>query len=382
MPITAAARYLALGLMVGLMGALATTEGRAEDIRIGMPAPVTGPIAYLGQHMRWAAEMATDEINAAGGVLGGKLSFLMQDTACRPADSVSAVEKLISQDQVALVLGDLCSGATLALMPIVERAQKPMIVSISTHPGVTEKAGVGGNKWVFRTVADDGMMTGVIARTMQKENPGKLAALGEDTDYGRGGITLLGQKLGDKTPFESQDFVKTSETDFLPILTRLRSAKPDAIAVFMLDQQLLNLMKQYAQFGLTAPLVGRPALVSNLVVDLLATGKFNNSWTVYPYYDAYDGAANAAFVTAYKARFKEPPHYVAFGIYESIKVAADALQRAGTADGAKLRDALAATDYKGILGPIKFDDHNQAHTNLMLMRVRDGKLSVQELIQG
>src|SRR5579885_2312539 len=113
---------------------LATAAGaRADDVKIGMPAPVTGPVAYLGQHMRWAAEMATAEINAAGGVLGRKIAFLMQDTACRPADSVSAVEKLINQDQVDLVLGDLCSGATLALMPIVERAQKPMIVSISTH---------------------------------------------------------------------------------------------------------------------------------------------------------------------------------------------------------------------------------------------------------
>jgi branched-chain amino acid transport system substrate-binding protein len=381
MPITAAARYVALGLAVGLASAGAATDGRAQEIKIGMPAPVTGPIAYLGQHMRWAAEMATDEINAAGGVLGQKVAFLMQDTACKPADSVSAVEKLINQDHVALVLGDLCSGATLALMPIVERAQKPMIVSISTHPGVTEKAGVGGNKWVFRTVADDAMMTGVIVRTIRKDNPGKLAALAEDTDYGRGGVALLAQQLGDKA-LVSQDFVKNTETDFLPILTRLRSTKPDAIAVYMLDQQLLNMMKQYSQFGLTAPLVGRPALVSNLVVDLLASGKFNNSWTVYPYYDAYDGAANVAFVNAYKARFKEPPHYVAFGVYEAIKVAADALKRAGTTDGAKLRDAIAATDYKGMLGPIKFDDHNQAHTNLMLMRVRDGKLVVQELVQG
>jgi branched-chain amino acid transport system substrate-binding protein len=123
-------------------------------------------------------------------------------------------------------------------------------------------------------------------------------------------------------------------------------------------------------------------LVSNLVVDLLATGKFNGSWTVYPYYDAYDGAANVKFVSAYKERFKEPPHYAAFGIYESIKVGADAIKRAGSTDGAKIRDALAATNYQGILGPIKFDDHNQAHTNLMLMRVRDGKLVVQELVQG
>lgn len=366
-------------LAASCIGAMAISA-QAQDIKIGNPGPVTGPVAVLGQQMKWGAEQAVEEINQKGGVLGRKVSFVMQDSACRPADSVAATERLLSQDKVDVVFGDLCSGATLALMPIVEKAGRPMIVAISTLPEITQKAGAGGNKWVFRTVPDDIMMAGVIAKQMK---PFKTVAfLAEDTDYGRGGIKLLREKLGPDVKVIAEDYVKQTENDFLPIFTRLRSAKPDAIVVYMLDQQTANMMKQYAQFGLTAPLVGRPALVSPLVSDLLATGKFNGSWTVYPYYDKFSSPANDAFTKAFRAKYKQDPHYVAYSTYEAIHVAADAIKRAGSVEPNAVREALVKANYQGILGSIKFDQHNQSHNNLMYMLVENGKLGVKELVSG
>jgi branched-chain amino acid transport system substrate-binding protein len=351
---------------------------QSQDIKIGNPGPVTGPVAVLGQQMKWGAEQAVEEINHSGGVLGRQVSFLMQDSACRPADSVAATERLLSQDKVDVLLGDLCSGATLAMMPIVEKAGRPMVVAISTLPEITQKAGTGGNKWVFRTVPDDIMMASVIAKQMK---PFKhIAFLAEDTDYGRGGIKLLREKLGPDVKVISEDYVKQTENDFLPVFTRLRAAKPDAIVVYMLDQQTANMMKQYAQFGLTAPLVGRPALVSPLVSDLLATGKFNGSWTVYPYYDKFSSPANDAFTKAFKAKYKQDPHYVAYSTYEAIHVVADAIKRAGSVEPNAVREALLKSNYKGILGNIRFDAHNQSHNNLMYMLVENGKLGVKELV--
>jgi branched-chain amino acid transport system substrate-binding protein len=353
---------------------------QSQDIKIGNPGPVTGPVAVLGQQMKWGAEQAVEEINRAGGVLGRHISYVMQDSACRPGDSVAATERLLSQDKVDVVFGDLCSGATLALMPLIEKAGRPMIVAISTLPELTQKAGVGGNKWVFRTVPDDTMMAAVIAKQMK---PFKTVAfLAEDTDYGRGGIKLLREKLGPDVKVISEDYVKQTENDFLPVFTRLRSAKPDAIVVYMLDQQTANMMKQYAQFGLTAPLVGRPALVSPLVSDLLATGKFNGSWTVYPYYDKFSSPPNDAFTKAFTQKFKQPPHYVAYSTYEAIHVVADAIKRAGSVEPNAVREALVKSNYKGILGNISFDQHDQSHNNLMYMLVENGKLGVKELVSG
>jgi branched-chain amino acid transport system substrate-binding protein len=372
MPLTRLLAVAALGI--------AALSVHAQDIKIGFPGPVTGPVQFLGQHMKWGAEQAVEEVNRNGGVLGRKISFVMQDSVCRPADAVAATERLLSQDKVDIVLADICSGATLAMMPVMEKAARPMIVSISTLPEITQKAGVGGNKWVFRTVPDDLMLADVIAKQMK--NFKSVAVLAEDTDYGRGAIKLLKEKLRPDLKILSEDYVKQTENDFLPVFTRLRSSKPDAIVIYMLDQQAANVMKQYAQFGMTVPLIGRPPLVSPLVEDLLATGKFNSSWTVYPYYDKYSSPANNAFTKSFMEKYKQPPHYVAYGVYEAIMVSVDAIKRAGSTDPAAVRDALVKTNYKGILGDIKFDAHNQAHANLMYLVVENGKLVVKELVAG
>lgn len=350
----------------------------AQDIKIGVAGPITGPLAFLGQHIKWAGELAVDEINQKGGVLGRKLVFLMQDSACRPADGVASAEKLLSQDRVDVMLGDVCSGSTMAVMPIMEKAQKPFIVTISTHPDITNKSGVGGNKWVFRTVAHDGMIAEVVADRMKSFK--SIAIVAEDTDYGRGAVRLMKERLPASLKILSEDYLKQTETDFLPILTRIRASKPDALATYVLDQQAANLMKQYLQFGLTIPLVGRPPLGSGVVADLVKSGKFDGSWTVYPYYDKFPEAKNEAFTRPYVQRYKQAPHYAGWGVYEGVKVYADAVQRAGTTDPEKVRDALAKSSYDAILGPMNFDANQQARTRMMFIVVDKGAASVKELV--
>lgn len=370
---------LVTSVLAAIGAAVLVYPAQAEDIKIGFPGPITGSLAFLGQHMKWGAELAADEINAAGGVLGGKVSVVMQDSKCSPPDSVAAVERMIAQDEVNVLFGDICSGATLALMPIAERAKLPLIVTISTHPDITAKAGTGGNPWVFRTVPTDAMMGGTIAQQVKDAGFKRIAYVAEDTDYGRGGVKIVRETLGDGVATLGEDYIEKSATEFLSVLTRIRSQKPDAILLFMLDQQLLNFMKQYVQFGLDIPLVGRPALVSGLVKDLLASGKFDGSWTIYPYYAGYQGEANVAFVEAYKKKFGEEPHYAGFEMYDGIKVLAQALQQAGSADPAAIREALAKGTFASILGDIRFDDNHQAHNGVLLLKVKNGVLEVEGL---
>jgi branched-chain amino acid transport system substrate-binding protein len=139
-------------------------------------------------------------------------------------------------------------------------------------------------------------------------------------------------------------------------------------------------MKQYQQFGLTIPLVGRPPLGSGVVADLVKTGKFDGSWTVYPYYDKYTEPKNQAFVKAYVERYKQPPHYAGWGVYEGIKTYADAVQHAGSTDGEKVRAALEKSSYDAILGPMRFDDHHQARTRMMWIVIDKGTPVVKELV--
>ncbi len=365
-------------LLLALLAASCGLPAAAQEIKIGLAGPMTGPLAFLGQHMKWAGDLAVDEINQKGGVLGRKLAFLVQDSACRPADAVAAAERLLSQDRVDAMLGDVCSGATIALMPVLEKAQRPLIVTVSTHPDITLRAGAGGNKWVFRTVPDDAMIAAVVAK--QLKGVKNLAIVAEDTDYGRGAVKLLKERLPAEVKIVSEDYFKQTETDFLPVLTRVRASKPDAIGTYVLDQAALNLMKQYLQFGMAMPLVGRPPLGSGVVAPVVASGKFDGSWTVYPYYDKYASPQNEAFTKPFIERHKQGPHYAAYGVYEGIKVLADAIRRAGTTDPNAVRDALEKTNYAGILGPIRFNANNQTIANLMLLQIEKSAVVVKELV--
>jgi branched-chain amino acid transport system substrate-binding protein len=349
----------------------------AAEITIGFPGPLTGPLGFLGDHMKWAASLAVDEINASGGVLGGKkLKYIARDSKCSPANSVAAVERLVSQDKVNALMGDVCSGATLADMPIVERAKIPMVVTISSHPSISEKSGVGGNVWVFRTSPTDAIIGAIGAHAMLDSGIKSVAFVGEDTDYGRGGVDSVKAVLGDKLKIISTDFLPAKSTDFLNVLTRLRSQKPDAIAIYLLDRQLLNFMKQYVQFDLKIPLVGRPPLGSKLVADLIKTGKFDGSWTVFQYVDTYDSPENIAFVTAYKKKFGQPPHFAGFATYEGVKIIAQAIEQAGSAEPAKIRDALAKIKYNSLLGTVSFDQNHQAHNSILKLKITGDTLKV------
>lgn len=353
----------------------------AQEVKIGFPGPITGPVQFLGQHMKWGAELAAEEVNQAGGVLGQPIRAIMEDSKCNPSEAVAATEKMLSRDQVALLMGDICSSATLAMMPIVERAGIPMLVTISTHPGITEKAGVGGNQWVFRINPQDAALATSMARFLAKNKPYRTVAyLAEDTDYGRGGVEAMQKELepkGIKT--QSVDYFKKGESDFVTFLTKVKGAKPDALLLFMLDQELQNFMRQYRQLGLTIPITGRPALVSALVKDLVASGLFDGSSTIYPYYAGYDAPKNLAFVERYTKRFGQEPHYVGFEMYEGVLLLAQALRSANSTKPEAIRDALKKVRWGSILGEIQFDDHHQAHNRALIMEIRKGRLEVVEL---
>lgn len=366
-------------VLVGIC--LTVSAASAAEIKIGFPGPVTGPVQFLGQHMKWGAELAIEEINEKGGVLGQKMTFVMEDSKCTAPEAVAGTEKMLSRDQVAVLMGDICSSATLAMMPIVERSKIPMLVTISTHAGITEKAGVGGNPWVFRTNPQDEALASAMGKYLAGKKPyKKVAYLAEDTDYGRAGVTAMQKELDPKgIKTQSVDYFKKGESDFVTFLTKVKGAEPDALLLFMLDQELQNFMRQYRQLGLKIPVTGRPALVSTLVKDLIASGAFEGSSTIYPYYAGHENAPNKAFVEKYTKKYGQEPHFVGFEMYEGVKLLAQAIKEAGSTKPEAIRDALKKTKGDSILGTIQFDNHHQAHNQAMILEVKKGRLEVLEL---
>lgn len=362
-----------------LIGSTTNASGQ-EPVVIGMSTPLSGGAAALGEHERWGAELAIDEINASGGVLGRQLRLRVQDNQCNPSQGVTSVEKLLESSPSAIV-GALCSSVTLAIMPVVARAEVPLVVAVSTSRLITEKSGVGGNQWTFRiNPSDEGLAVALANYLADSGTVSSIAFVGEDTDYGRGGHEALKAALADKgLEIVSADFYQQNTPDFTTLLTRLAAAKPDAVAVYGVGADELNFLRQYRSLGLSAQLTGRIAL-DELHDSLVAKGALDGATSVFPYAANLDTPENHAFVEDFKTRHGQLPNYQSFEGYEAIKVIADAIGRAGSASPADVRDALSKTNYKSLTGyDIRFDDHHQAHNAAVVMRVNGSEVVVEAL---
>lgn len=366
----------ALGMMVG--STLAHSEPK---IVIGLTTPMTGGAASFADPERRGVEMAVAEINAQGGVLGRQLELKITDNRCNPTEGVQTANKLIHEDGAVALIGAFCSSVSLAVMPIAQRAEVPFVIDVSTAPSITEHTGPGKNEWVFRTsVTDDGMANALIDYLVEATPWRKIALVAEDTDYGRGGIAAF-QELGKKKGIEiirAETFTQNTP-DFTPILNKVSASKPDAIAVYMLGSDMANFLKQYEGWGGKIPITGRfdPALLN---AGQLRRGFLEGSVGVLPYSVDIDTPANKHFATQYQALYKEPPQFQSAYGYEAVYMLREAIERAGQATPAAIRQALTETQYQSMMGlTISFDKSHQAHNNAVILKLHEGKVIITDL---
>lgn len=350
----------------------------AEDLHIGLSTPLSGGVASLGQHEKWGAELAVETLNEAGGINGDMLVLDAQDNQCNPSQGVTSVENLMRSEPVAII-GALCSSVTLAIMPLVERTEIPLIVAVSTSKLITEKSGKGGNDWTFRiNPSDEGLAVAISNFIGTSGDIETVAFVGEDTDYGRGGYDAISGALAKQgVEVVSSDFFQQNTPDFTTLLTRLANSAPDAIALYAVGADELNFLRQYRGMGLEAHLTGRIAF-DEIRDSVVASGAIDGATSVFPYAADLDTPENKAFVAAFEAKYGELPNYQSFEAYEAVHVIADAIRRAGSADRTAVRDALKTTEYTSMTGRvIAFDEYNQAHNAAIILRVDGAELVIE-----
>jgi len=353
---------------------------RADDkpIIIGSSIPLTGGVAAFGQHSRWGAELALAEANAAGGVLGRKLEIDFQDNRCNPAEAVKSVTQMLATKKYVAILDGLCSSVVLAIMPLIERAGVPLVVANASATSIAEKSGVGGNKWTFKVNPTDGSMLDALIGWLHKDGKANnIAFLGEDTDFGRAGSTGLENALGKrKLKLATVDFYQKGTADFTAVFTKIKAKKPAQLALYAVDADFQNAIRQWYGLGGGVPLTGR-VLVDQVPKEIMESGFLDGTTSVQPYDPSVDTAANKAFVETFKKLHNVPPILISFESYETTKVLIDAIRRAGSADPAAIRDALVTTKLPSMLGTtIEFDDHNLAHNNAIILTIKGGKVVI------
>jgi branched-chain amino acid transport system substrate-binding protein len=374
-------RKMRLTIAVAAVAALAfsgSAQSQEGPILIGSSIPLTGGVATFGQHSRWGSELAIAETNAKGGVLGRKLEMDFQDNRCNPAEAVKSVTQMLAEKKYVAIFDGLCSSAALAIMPLVERAGVPFVVANASATSIAERSGVGGNKWTFKVNPTDASMLDALISWLDKDGKANnIAFLGEDTDFGRAGSTGLENALKKRNlKLATVDFYQKGMADFTPVFTKIKAKKPALLALYAIDADFQNAMRQWYTLGGGIPLTGR-VLVDQVPKEIMDSGFLDGTTSVQPYDPSVDTPGNKAFVEAFRKLHNVPPILVSFESYEATKVLIDAIRRAGKTDPAAIRDALATTKMPSMLGTtIEFDDHNLAHNNAIILTIKGGKVVV------
>ena len=354
----------------------AGTTGQAasgEPVKIGLSAAFTGPTAYLGQSAQNAVQMAVDAYNAKGGMKGRPVQIVTEDNQNQPSVAVTSVRKLIDSDGAVAVLGELGSSVTIASMPVFLEKKVPNIAYVDTNAKIYDMMGAGGNPWAFRINADDNTMAQPFADLAQQLHK-SYAIIAQNDDFGRGAQAIyapLFSKSGVKVT--SSNYYDIGTADFRPILTKVKAENPEAIFYIGLANDGAVMFHQYAELGMTQPVVSRGALATNEFIDRIKD---------IPH--VADGVQEAIVWTPgedpdmeaeYQQRYGQPVVVHGAMAYYAWQTLQHALDIATAPDSQAIRDAIAKVDFEQRgLGPIKFDDHNQAYPNMALATIEDGKI--------
>ena len=343
-------------------------DANQAKIVLGEYGSLTGATATFGKSSDNGIQMATDEINKAGGILGKQVEIKVVDDASKTEQASSAVLKLINEDKVLAVLGEVASSRSLAAAPVCQKAGVPMLSPSSTNPAVTE---VGD--YIFRTCFIDPFQGTVMSKFARDTLKAKKAAVLTDVanDYSKG-----------LTQFFIEDWKKNGGTivadpkysegdkDFHGQLTAIKGKNPDVIYIPGYYTEVGNIAVQARSSGLKQPMLGGDGWDSPKLFEI-GRNAIEGSYFSNHYSPESKDPKVVKFVGDYKARFGETPDSLAACAYDAARIMFEAIKRAGELDRAKLRDALAQTkDFDGVTGTISINDKRNAVKPAAILQVK------------
>jgi branched-chain amino acid transport system substrate-binding protein len=365
-------------LFVFLLGSLALltacggekTPG-AEGIEVGFFGALTGPTATFALSGKNGSALAAEEINAAGGVLGKRIEFVVEDDRNEASEAASAVSKLITRDHVVALIGENASSRTLAAAPIAQSYGVPIISPSSTNVEVTKKG-----DYVFRVCFIDSYQGGVLSsfayRTLNARKAAILVDARNDYSVGLAAAFREGfEKEGGKIVGEMK--YTEGDSDFSAQLTAIRELHPDVLVVpgYYTDAGLVA--RQAKSLGLTATLLGADGWDSPKLAEIggaaVEGAYFSNHYSVDD-----PSPVGRRFVDAYRKRYRVDPDSIAALSYDAVRLLADAIRRAGSTEGKRVRDALADTrDFEGVTGRITMDAERNPIKPAVILQVSGGR---------
>jgi branched-chain amino acid transport system substrate-binding protein len=359
------------GLTAACSSSSGTSSGGKTTITVGVAGSFSGATAFYGQEAQKGAVLAVKALNAAGGKYRYKV--VTADDGCTPDGGASAYSDLVSSQHVDVILGSPCSAATLGGIVMLKRAQVPDLVVSSTSAAITAQAGVGGNPYVWRMNVNDAVMAAAFTKYMRDHSVTKLATIAVDNDYGRGAITFY---TADAHPqgisITDSEYYTQGAGDFRTQLTKIRLTRPGALLMVGSYADAVVMLQQMRELGFKIPLYTRGDVVSQPFLSLAKDPTLGDGTVEATNWDP-TYAAYPQIEKAYQAAYGSDAQSYAVQAYLGVQLIAKAVA-AGGGSPAGIQKGLSSTDWNSPLGPVKFDDHHQAHPDLFINSFQSGKI--------
>lgn len=348
-------RKLACG--TALAGFALTSAASAADVKLGIVAPMTGQLASEGQDMENAVKLAVDAVNANGGVNGDKITTVTADDACDPQQGVTAASKLVSEGVTAIV-GGYCSGAVLPTLKIYGDAGIPFIIIGANSTKLVDAN--PGNAFMINSTGD---MQAVTAIELFQKNGYKKVAVIDEGDAYSSDLAKLTAEAFKKAGGEVVDRETTTagEQDYSAVVTKIKSSGADAVFWTAYHAGGALLTKQLRQAGFQGGIVLGDGNNSPEYLQIAGSAGEGVYLLSPPTVDLLSGAAD--FKDKYKAAYGRDAGAYAALSDDAGNLIADAIGRAKSTDQKAIIEALAASDYKGLAGEIKFTDKHTLQTS-------------------
>ena len=360
--------------LLGSIFAGCGSKESGDTIKVGANFELTGNVANYGNATIEGLQLAIDEANEAGGINGKKIELVSVDDKSEAAESINAATKLISDDDVKVIVGPATTGLVLAETQTATDAKVPIIAPCATSPEATVENGKV-KPYVFRSCFIDPQQGEVMATFAAKDLKAKTAVIYVDnsSDYSKNLAKVFKEKFeaaGGKVVMEEAFLQK--DQDFKATLTKLKTANADVMFVPAYYEEVGKIVKQAREMGINSAILGTDGWDDTKVVDIAGADALNN--TFFSTHYSEKDAEVQGFIEAYKKKYNHAPNVFAALGYDAGKMLVDALKRAGSSDTEKIREALEATkDLKVGTGTISMDKNHNPIKTAVILEMKNGE---------
>lgn len=307
----------------------------ADAIRFGHLTPRTGFLGPLGEFAVMAVDLAVEEINAGGGIMGRKLEILKEDSV-NPQTASTKAERMVERDKVACLLGEISSASCLTIAQVANRTKT---LFVNTGGNSDALRGESCNKYMFHIESQNSMYVKTCGRSLMEQGlvKGKRwFSLTADYAFGHDLLKVAKRFMeANGGQFAADKLVPTDATDFSALLLEIRAAKPDLVISNLAGNQITNFLKQYAEFGLTFPVAGFG--FDTALAWAAGKDNFGGVWPVV-WHHLIDTPETKKFVAAFTKKYGKPPENQAWGDYCIVKIMAQSMNELKSTDTAKIME--------------------------------------------